>query len=430
MKLHNYTLRYLSIGIVIVLTVWVLIFYAFMTEEVYDNIDDGLKNTKSEIVKKAYNNPSITSIQSFGASGFRITPLAPGEYSRKNVFTTEMIYMDVDDNEEPVRMLTTTFEDKNGDNFLLEIRTSTIEADDLLGDFGIAVGALYLMLIISIFLINYFILRKVVWGSFYKLLGNLKNYTIGKEVVTEETKTPIREFTDLQLEINKMIRRIESTFEQQKAFVSNAAHESQTPLAIMSNKLELMAEKEELNEEQMLQIQSIHQTLRRLIKLNKSLLMLAKIENNQFVNYQDVNFNDIIREMIEDFEEFFEYKAVSITVKEDEQPFIVNMDKGLSITLVQNLLKNALTHNVQGGEVEVEITNHYFRIGNTSLIPTPLDENLIYNRFFRSTTNEQSTGLGLALVQTIIKVTDNLSIKYHFDNKHYFTVYHTDYDLK
>ncbi|MEK6483539.1 HAMP domain-containing sensor histidine kinase [Myroides odoratimimus] len=414
----------------IVLTVWVLIFYAFMTEEVYDNIDDGLKNTKSEIVKKAYNNPSINSIQSFGASGFRITPLAPEEYSRKNVFTTEMIYMDVDDNEEPVRMLTTTFEDKNGDNFLLEIRTSTIEADDLLGDFGIAVGALYLMLIISIFLINYFILRKVVWGSFYKLLGNLKNYTIGKEVVTEETKTPIREFTDLQLEINKMIRRIESTFEQQKAFVSNAAHESQTPLAIMSNKLELMAEKEELNEEQMLQIQSIHQTLRRLIKLNKSLLMLAKIENNQFVNYQDVNFNDIIREMIEDFEEFFEYKAVSITVKEDEQPFIVNMDKGLSITLVQNLLKNALTHNVQGGEVEVEITNHYFRIGNTSLIPTPLDENLIYNRFFRSTTNEQSTGLGLALVQTIIKVTDNLSIKYHFDNKHYFTVYHTDYDLK
>ncbi|AJA70694.1 Signal transduction histidine kinase [Myroides sp. A21] len=430
MKLHNYTLRYLSIGIVIVLTVWVLIFYAFMTEEVYDNIDDGLKNTKSEIVKKAYNNPSINSIQSFGASGFRITPLAPEEYSRKNVFTTEMIYMDVDDNEEPVRMLTTTFEDKNGDNFLLEIRTSTIEADDLLGDFGIAVGALYLMLIISIFLINYFILRKVVWGSFYKLLGNLKNYTIGKEVVTEETKTPIREFTDLQLEINKMIRRIESTFEQQKAFVSNAAHESQTPLAIMSNKLELMAEKEELNEEQMLQIQSIHQTLRRLIKLNKSLLMLAKIENNQFFNYQDVNFNDIIREMIEDFEEFFEYKAVSITVKEDEQPFIVNMDKGLSITLVQNLLKNALTHNVQGGEVEVEITNHYFRIGNTSLIPTPLDENLIYNRFFRSTTNEQSTGLGLALVQTIIKVTDNLSIKYHFDNKHYFTVYHTDYDLK
>ncbi|MDM1398907.1 HAMP domain-containing histidine kinase [Myroides odoratimimus] len=427
MKLHNYTLRYLSIGIVIVLTVWVFIFYAFMTEEVYDNIDDGLKNTKSEIVKKAYNNPSINSIQSFGASGFRITPLAPGKYSRKNVFTTEMIYMDVDDNEEPVRMLTTTFEDKNGDNFLLEIRTSTIEADDLLGDFGIAVGALYLMLIISIFLINYFILRKVVWGSFYKLLDNLKNYTIGKEVITEETKTPIREFADLQLEINKMIRRIENTFEQQKTFVSNAAHESQTPLAIMSNKLELMAEKEELSEEQMIQIQSIHQTLRRLIKLNKSLLMLTKIENKQFVNYQDVNFNDIIKEIIDDFEEFFEYKAVSITVKEDKQPFIVNMDKGLSITLVQNLLKNALTHNVQGGEVEVEITEHYFRISNTSLIPTPLDENLIYNRFFRSTTNEQSTGLGLALVQTIIKVTDNLSIKYHFNDKHCFTVYHTDY---
>ncbi|MGL5275109.1 sensor histidine kinase [Myroides sp.] len=156
--------------------------------------------------------------------------------------------------------------------------------------------------------------------------------------------------------------------------------------------------------------------------------MLTKIENKQFVNFQDINFNQVIGEIVEDFEDLFSYKSVSINIKQDDIPFVVNMDKGLSITLVQNLLKNALIHNVPNGEIEVEITKDYFTISNTSAFNTPLDENLIYNRFFRSSTNEQSTGLGLALVKTIIKVTDNISIKYHYDNtKHCFTIYRTGY---
>lgn len=428
MKLHNYTLKYLSIGIVIVLTIWVVIFYAFMTEEVYDNIDDGLKNTKNEIIKKAHDNPEINSFQSFGTNGFRITPLAEGKYSRKNVFTTEMVYMDIDDNEEPVRMLTTTFVDKKGNYFLLEIRTSTIEADDLLADFGISVLVLYLMLIISIFLINYFVLRKV-WQSFYKLLDNLKHYVIGKEVVTVETYTPIREFSDLQKEVNKMVKRIEETFEQQKTFVSNAAHETQTPLAIISNKLELLVEDEGLDEGQMNQIQSIHQSVRRLVKLNKSLLMLTKIENKQFINFKDVNFNEIIKAIVEDFEELFGYKSVSIKISESGGVFMVYMDIGLAITLVQNLLKNALVHNIRGGTIDIVITPDFFTISNTGVFETPLDENLIYNRFFRSTTNEQSTGLGLALVLTIVNVTEFISIKYHYENKHCFTVYRKGYNF-
>lgn len=422
MKLHNYTLKYLSIGIIVVLTIWVVVFYAFMTEEVYDNIDDGLKNTKSEIVKKAYDNPKFESYQYYGTSGFSIVPLPPGDYSRKNEFSTEFIYMDIDDNEEPVRILRTTFEDHKGDNFQLEIRTSTIEADDLLADFGLSVLILYFMLVISIFVINYFVLRKV-WRSFYKLLDNLKHYTIGNKVVTDETVTPIQEFKDLQKEINKMISTIEGTFEQQKTFVSNAAHETQTPLAIIGNKLELLVEEEGLNESQMNQIQSIDQSLRRLIKLNKSLLMLTKIENNQFVDFQQVNFNVVIKEIVEDFEDLFDYKSIKVRIEEVGNPFMVYMDKGLSIMLVQNLLKNALIHNIPEGTVDIEITEHSFTIKNTGIPNVSLDENLIYNRFFRSTTNEQSTGLGLSLVKTIVKVSVVLSISYSYDGQHSFTIY-------
>ncbi|MGQ8869760.1 sensor histidine kinase [Myroides sp. TSA_177.3] len=422
MKLHHYMLGYLSVGIIVVLTAWVVIFYAFMTDEVYDNIDDGLKNSKTEIIKKAYTNPQVESFLPFSTNGFRITPLAPGEYSRKNVFTTEMIYMDSDDNDEPVRMLTTTFVDQKGDPYKLEIRTSTIEADDLLRDFGLAVFILYLALLASIYLINHVILRRAVWSPFYRLLHNLKTYTLGQKILTADTKTPIKEFADLQSEINKMIGRIEDMVEQQKTFVSNAAHESQTPLAIINNKLELLVEAEELNENQINQIQSIHQSLTRLIKLNKSLLMLAKIENKQFVQVQEVHFNQIVQDLVDDWEDIFAYKHVEVILNELAPSNPVSMDKGLAITLVQNLLKNAIAHNIPQGKVIIDLQANSFSISNTSTSTTPLDEKLIYNRFYRSTTNEESTGLGLSLVQTIVRVTDALSIRYEYNGMHCFTV--------
>ncbi|MDM1044527.1 HAMP domain-containing histidine kinase [Myroides sp. 1354] len=422
MKLHHYMLGYLSVGIIVVLTAWVVIFYAFMTDEVYDNIDDGLKNSKTEIIKKAYANPQVESFLPFGTNGFRITPLEPGEYSRKNVFSTEMIYMDADDNDEPVRMLTTTFIDQKGNPYLLEIRTSTIEADDLLRDFGLAVFILYLALLVSIYLINHILLKRAVWSPFYRLLHNLKTYTLGQRIVTPETQTPIKEFTDLQREINKMIERIEDMVEQQKTFVSNAAHESQTPLAIINNKLELLVEAEDLNEHQINQIQSIHQSLTRLIKLNKSLLMLAKIENKQFVQYQEVNLNQIVKDLVEDWEDILAYKQLEVTINETPTSSTIFMDKGLAITLVQNLLKNAIAHNTPNGQIVIDLQTHAFSIRNTSTVKVPLDESLIYNRFYRSTTNEESTGLGLALVQTIIKVTPLLSIHYEYNGMHCFSI--------
>lgn len=422
MKLHHYMLGYWSVGIIVVLTAWVVIFYSFMTDEVYDNIDDGLKNSKTEIIKKAYTNPKVESFLPFGTSGFRITPLAPGVYSQKNVFTTLMIYMDADDNDEPVRMLTTTFLDQQGDPYLLEIRTSTIEADDLLRDFGVAVLILYLALLASMYLINHVILRRAVWNPFYRLLNNLKTYTLGQRIITPETQTPIKEFNDLQGEINKMILRIEDMVEQQKTFVSNAAHESQTPLAIINNKLELLVEGEALNENQINQIQSIHQSLTRLIKLNKSLLMLAKIENNQFTQYQEINLHQIIQDLLADWEDIFAYKNIAITLQKATSTTPVYMDKGLAITLIQNLFKNAIAHNIPHGKIVIDLQPHSFSISNTSALQAPLDESVMYNRFYRSTTNEESTGLGLSLVKTIIKVTPALSLRYTYTGLHCFVV--------
>lgn len=421
-RLHNYTLRYLSIALIVVLTLWVLAFYAFMLDEVYDNIDDGLKNSKIEIIKKAYNDPSIRSIQDFDINGFRITPISPGNYSSKNIFKTTNEYMLSDDNDEPMRVLTTYFKDADGADYKLEIQTSTIEQDDLLKDFGLSVLVLYGMLLFSIFSINYFVLKRV-WRSFYRLLGDLKGYEIGKNKIHHKELSPIKEFDDLQNEINRMTQRMEDNFQQQKMFVSNASHEMQTPLAIITNKLELMIEEDGLTANQINHIESIHATLERLIRMNKSLLMLTRIENDQFKEHVMVNFNTLIESSVIDFEDLLQHKELHLEIQQTAEAFEVFMDKGLAITLIQNLIKNAIVHNKVHGCITIKITTTNLTISNDSSTLTPLDTDVIFNRFYSSSTNNNSTGLGLAIVRTIIKVTPQLELKYYFLNQHHFELY-------
>lgn len=424
-RLHNYTLKYLSIGLFFVLTLWVVLFYAFMLDEVYDNIDDGLKNSKLEIIKKAYSDPAIRSIQEFDINGFRITALPKGEYSTKNKFDTQRVYMEFDDSEEPIRVLTTHFKDANGNDYKLEIRTSTIEQDDLLADFGLAILALYFMLLFSIFLINYFVLKRV-WAAFYFMLKRLKDYRVGGNTWQTPKQSPVAEFADLNSEIQQMIQRTEVNFEQQKVFVSNAAHEMQTPLAIATSKLELLAEQNNLDVQQMQEIETIHATLGRLIKINKSLLMLTRIENQQFVDYKWIDFNEIVSQSLQELEDLIQFKHISVTLEQSVNKFCVYMDKGLALILWNNLLKNAIVHNREQGSIVIILTASSLSICNDSGDDSALDPLLIFQRFFSGTGTIKGSGLGLSLVETIVNKVSGLHIKYSYEQKHKFELYLKD----
>ncbi|MDR2121753.1 MAG: HAMP domain-containing histidine kinase [Flavobacteriaceae bacterium] len=420
MRLHNYTLKYLTFALLIIIAVWAAIFYAYILDEVYDNIDDGLKNSKLEIINESYRNSEILKTKEFGINHFRITPLPPGKYSPKNQIQTTMEYLGFDDEDEPVRILTTTFYDKEGNPYKLEIKTSMIEEDDLLKDLGTALIALYITLILSISILNYILLKKV-WKSFYNLLSKLKKYTLGSKGKFISPNTKVKEFRDLEEEIEKMVSRNENTFTQQKVFISNAAHELQTPLAISINKLELLAENPQITEKQMEEITSIHNTLTRLVRLNKSLLMLTRIENNQFSEKENLSFNEIIKNSIKEFSDWTQHKNIKVTF-EEKGIFLMEMDKGLAITLINNLLRNAIIHNYSSGNISLIISSDSFTISNTSH-QFALDSEQIFNRFYRSTTNPQSTGLGLALVKTIINCYSELSIEYYYDGLQNFKVF-------
>jgi two-component system OmpR family sensor kinase len=418
MKLQNYTLRYLALTLLIVIPIWAGIFYMLILDEVHDNIDDDLKNSKIIIIRHAFADKKLLNSPEFGINKFTIKPLPKGDYSRKDEFTTSKEFMEYDNDNEPIRTLKTIFNDDKGNPHELIIKASIVEEDDLLEDLFLALIGLYVMLVISILAVNHLLLKRI-WKSFHIILDNLKEIKLGTGSHLKPIDSPIDEFNVLAKEVEKMLNRNETIYSSQKQFIENASHELQTPLAISINKLELFAENTVLPDEQMMEIGKITDTLTRLTRLNKSLLMLSKIENQQYSEEENVNFNELILVLTEDYADLAEFKKIKINVTENDTLFFI-MNKGLAIALISNLLKNALIHNHPDGFVNFVINKNAIIISNSGN-NSPLNSEAIFGRFYRHTTTNESTGLGLSIVKSIIN-NYSITIEYLFTGNHQFKI--------
>ncbi|UIR54724.1 HAMP domain-containing histidine kinase [Sphingobacterium sp. SRCM116780] len=422
-SLKNYTIRYITIMILIVIALWATLFYAYIMEEVYDNVDDGLKNQKIEIIRAAYENESILQTADFGINQFKITKsLLKEKQKQKNIFKNDFIYMPYDEEMEPYRILSTNFYGKDNQLYDLEIRTSTVEEDELKSDLATALIILYIFIIISIYFINRIVFYRA-FKPFYQILDKLEKYQFGKTKEAVHIASNVREFDILNIEIDKMIDRNEKIFKQQKLFIENASHELQTPLAISTNKLELLLEDEQLNENQLIKISETKEALDRMIKLNKALLMLSRIENNQFEHTVNLNFNSLIQQLCHEFSEILDFKGVTVEVHEHDI-FQAELNSDLANILLSNLIRNAIYYNKQnGGLIRIDISKEKLSIANSGK-QTALHGETIFDRFRKENTAISSNGLGLSIVKTIVETNKNLKITYSYlNNLHTFSLY-------
>ncbi|NGM66956.1 sensor histidine kinase [Sphingobacterium sp. SGR-19] len=420
-SLKNYTLRYLSIAFLIIITIWAALFYAFILEEVYDNVDDGLKNQKILILREVYEHPELLETNKYGINQFRITPVGDeDDFSEENYLDNEFFYMPYDDEMEPYRVLRTGFYAPDQKPYHLEIRTSTVEEDDLILNLTTALIVLYLVLVLGVYLINELVLRRA-WRPFRIILENLNLYRFGKKEDLQPVSTNIVEFNQLDEEINRMWKRNEEVFDEQKRFIENAAHELQTPLAVTINKLEMLMEDESLTESQLTQLANSKSSLRRLVNLNKALLMLSRIENKQYKDVKRISLNHIIEEISSDFQDFLSFKDITLEI-ETHGNFDVSMNKDLAVVLISNLFRNAIRYNIKGGKIIVNIRQNHLLVANTGN-QVILNREKIFNRFHKGTQDSQSNGLGLAIVKSIVDTYPELSIDYRFEkNMHVFSL--------
>ncbi len=421
MKLLNQSLKYLSLSILFIISLWAVIFYFNMLDEIKESVDEGLENYKRQIIYRVQTDSTLLNTNGFDENFFAIREISRSQaLSAKDHYMDTLVYMqDADDDAlelEPVRMLTTAFEN-NGRYYELNIINSMVEEDDLIEELLWEAVWLYLILVASIIIINNIVLQRL-WKPFYNLLDQFNNFRLGSGKKLPEIKTETKEFTDLQNAVNTLLKHSIETYEQQKQFIGNASHELQTPLAIATNKLELLIEKGNLESSQAENIAEILQIIDRLVRLNKSLLLLTKIENKQFLDNQTVSINKIVEQIITELDEFTEFKNIHISATETAE-LSVRMDASLAGIIISNLIRNAIFHNVSDGIVTIDISENAIRISNTGKTGS-LNSEKIFTRFYKSDAEQAGTGLGLAIVKAVGDLY-GFVVSYRYENnKHCF----------
>ena len=261
-------------------------------------------------------------------------------------------------------------------------------------------------------------LSKSVWKPFRRTLDKLKTFNLNNQTKIEFDSTDVSEFEELNQSLGKLIEHNVSVYKTQKEFTENASHELQTPLAILKNKLDLLLQNEDLTEKQYQIAEEMNRALSRSSRINKNLLLLAKIENNQFDN-SEICLDQLLNQSMMVLQEHFEQKNIAVKTEILSQIY-VNGNVGLTEVLINNLILNAIRHTAVNGSIEIKLTNYIFEVSNSGT--EKLNTDLLFKRFSRFSKDNNGSGLGLAIVKEICK-SQKWTIDYKFKNhKHVFSV--------
>lgn len=418
MKLLNHTSKYLAIILVPLITIWAVIFYYAMLDEIYDSLDDGLENQKILLLERLPDNPEILEHNDLELWNHAITPITKKQYDQleeRNLDT--LMYMLNEKDFEPVRVYETKLK-YNGNYYKVKFITSMVEEDDLIQDLVVYLIVLYASLMITILILNNLMLKKI-WRPFHSLIAQLSNFRIEKNHQVEPMATSVEEFKLLNTSVTTLIDQSRARYLEQQHFIENASHELQTPLAISINKLELFLENAHLSSEEVKSVASVLDNLERLTRLNKSLLLLSKIENKQFVIEETIDFNGLIQNVLKDFEDLAFHKNIQLRF-ESRSTIYFQMNLDLAVILLTNLIKNAIIHGQQNNTVLVEIQGQEISIENFGA-EVALDHQVIFSRFKKLSSDKKSTGLGLAIAASICEKYA-IALNYSFLGKHRFNL--------
>ena len=421
MKLFNGVFLRLLICVVVVLLLWAVGFYYAMMDEITDEVDDSLEDYSEMIIIRSLAGDSLPSADIGSNNQYFIKEISPAyAMSRPAIsYKDSMIYVVSKKETEPARMLTTIFKDSIDRYYELEVSIPTIEKKDLRESIFHLIILLFLCLVLNFLLISTFVFKRTM-KPFYQILEWVEKNRLGSGSNGPQVVTSTTEFSKLNEALVKYAHHSEDIFQQQKQFIGNASHEIQTPIAVCINRIEMMMEDENLSETQLEELLKTHKTLVYVSKLNKSLLLLTKIENNQFSEESEVDSNSNVIHLLEDYKEVYAYKEMEIVFQE-KGIFKAKMNHTLGEILVANLIKNAFVHTAAGGKIWIICSEESIEFRNTAE-GGALDGEHIFERFYQFKKKEESMGLGLAIAEAICK-SFNLQIKYSYgDGMHSFRV--------
>ena len=228
-----------------------------------------------------------------------------------------------------------------------------------------------------------------------------------KKVIFEKSTYPL--FNELNENILELINRIRSNYQANRQFTQNASHELQTPLAIIKGHVEILLNSSNLREKEAQSLGVILQNTNRLARLNHALILLSKIENNRYSDFEKIELTSIIEEMLDNFKDLIQLQEIEVQ-KKYSNPINIEMSATLAEILFANLFQNAIRYNIEEGFINIKIENRTVTIANPGEELEVLTATL-FKRFKRQSDVEESLGLGLSIIKRICDLYE-IEVKY------------------
>lgn len=421
MRLTTHAIRSLVLPLLLIFGVWSVTFYFILSDELIDEVDDQLEVYSEHIIRQWLSGETLPDSTDGSNNTYYIREVAPEEISmnKKVEYEFKNVYIRSRLEEEPARVMHTIFEHRDGTWWRLTVMTPVYERNEVISTILVSTFILLIvMLLVIIAVFAWVFVRHT--RPLYKVLGYLDSYAIGKPKALDN-ETDVTEFQQLNASVEACINRIEEVYERERRFIGDASHELQTPLAVCQNRIELMMNDAAITEHQLMELAKMQQTISELIRLNKTLLFLSKIENNQYIEKTDVCINTKLHHQMEMLAEVYESKDITVNLYE-KGLWTLSANDELMASLVSNLLRNAYIHSQAHSSIDIYIKEGALSIANTSG-GEALDAERLFDRFYRGIQGKKhSNGLGLSIVKAICEAS-HLKVGYTFEQgKHLFTI--------
>lgn len=390
-------------------------FYVALSFVLRQEIDDELVTEQHEVLTYVKLHNSLPEIIPTNEEHTEYIPCSADELNRPALFhTVKRKEGDEEEDHREVQFAVLV----GGKAYCVKVDKPLEQTETLLQTIiGVTIAMIAIILFIS-YLINRTMIRRL-WKPFYKTIDAVKAYQLNDNSTLQLEQVNIDEFALLNKSLNELMTRMQYDFSALKNFTGQAAHEMQTPLAVIRSRLDMLVQNEAILENNAQHITDIERSVQRLSRLHQSLLLLTKVENRQFVLNEPVQLDVIVREKCAEYQDRMD--SMHLKVRMELEPTSVLFHNHLADIVVGNLLSNAVRYNVEAGSIDISLRDKELTISNTSVVGI-LDTGKLFRRFYREDTTQDGTGLGLSIVKQVCELAGYV-ITYKYSNeRHSFVI--------
>ncbi|HRP92903.1 MAG TPA: HAMP domain-containing sensor histidine kinase [Ignavibacteriaceae bacterium] len=407
MKLINKISRYFFLSSIVVFIIISIGLYLIIQYAFIDETDEQLLNISKKVIQELQNGKAVSFAPFVEITSVNLNDAMANEFK-------SVLIKSEDEDGEPFRELT-SFVVVKGNQYKIITRISLLEKDDLILSISLVTIATVFIFFLFLYILNKTISQNIL-KDFYSTINKLEKFSVKSDMEFSLTKSDINEFEQLNKSILNLTEKAKKEYHGLKEFSEELNHEIQTPIAVVKSKLENILQNSSLNEQSISGLDIAIRNLNKLERINKSILLLNKLEHKGLFDVADINLTKEIKNVIETYKDFISSKSITINLSLKEN-VVLKANQSLINILLSNLLSNSIKHNILKGTIIIDLNDTELTFTNTGVKPK-YDTQKYFDRFYKESNSPESVGLGLSIVKKIcdlygIEINNNFKDNLH-----------------